>query len=176
MVPFARDLKPLNFISCPEGDDEGTDVEPGDVGEFLIRGPIVMKGYFRQLEATAAVLVDGWFHTGDLARTMDGGFYEFVGRKKNIIKSHGVNHPPGERNFGDPQDGGRDGCDYHRDRGRRQRTTTHVGSSPALPGRQQRFDISGSLSAIRNWGFQVLAWEGGLDVWTFEPRQRGHAM
>jgi long-chain acyl-CoA synthetase len=74
--------------------DANAEVEPGEVGELLIRGPIVTKGYFRQPEATAQVLVDGWFHTGDLVRTIDQGFYEFVGRKKNIIKSRGINiHP-----------------------------------------------------------------------------------
>jgi long-chain acyl-CoA synthetase len=90
----------VGTIGKPEGcearvvDGRDAEVEPSEVGELLIRGPIVMKGYFRQPEATAAVLVDGWFHTGDLVRTIDQGFYEFVGRKKNIIKSRGVNiHP-----------------------------------------------------------------------------------
>ena len=75
-------------------DDGDQDVRPGETGELLIRGPIVMTGYFRQPEETAAVLVDGWFRTGDLVRADDEQFFEFVGRKKNVIKSRGVSvHP-----------------------------------------------------------------------------------
>ncbi len=90
----------VGTIGKPEGcearivNDRNADVPPGETGELLIRGPIVMSGYFRQPEATAEVLIGGWFHTGDLVRRTDEGFYEFVGRKKNVIKSRGVGIQP----------------------------------------------------------------------------------
>lgn len=75
-------------------DDAGREVPPGETGELILRGGIVMKGYFRQPEATAAVLRDGWFHTGDLASVDDKGFFVFAGRKKSAIVSRGVTiHP-----------------------------------------------------------------------------------
>jgi len=74
-------------------DEEGRDV-PADgqtVGEVIARSNVVMKGYWRQPEATDAVIVDGWFHTGDMA-TMDAeGMIEIVDRKKDLIISGGEN-------------------------------------------------------------------------------------
>jgi len=74
-------------------DEEGKDV-PADnqtVGEVIARSNVVMKGYWRQPEATDAVIVDGWFHTGDMA-TMDAeGMIEIVDRKKDLIISGGEN-------------------------------------------------------------------------------------
>lgn len=74
-------------------DDEGNDVPPDNqtVGEIIARSNVVMKGYWRQPEATDAVIVDGWFHTGDMA-TMDAeGMVEIVDRKKDLIISGGEN-------------------------------------------------------------------------------------
>lgn len=62
-------------------DDSGNDVPAGEAGELWVRGSNVMKGYFRQPEATAAVLKHGWYHTGDLARVDTDGFFAIVGRK-----------------------------------------------------------------------------------------------
>jgi fatty-acyl-CoA synthase len=74
-------------------DEESRDV-PADgqtVGEVIARSNVVMKGYWRQPEATDAVIVDGWFHTGDMA-TMDAeGMIEIVDRKKDLIISGGEN-------------------------------------------------------------------------------------
>src|SRR5438105_1720552 len=74
-------------------DDAGRDVAPdsGEVGEVIARANVVMKGYWRQPEATAAVIVDGWFHTGDMALIDDEGFIEVVDRKKDLIISGGEN-------------------------------------------------------------------------------------
>lgn len=77
-------------------DDLGNHVGPDTPGELLLRGDLVMKGYFRQPEATAKMIRDGWLHTGDLA-TVDGeGFYRIVGRKKNVIIVGGINVYPEE--------------------------------------------------------------------------------
>jgi len=73
--------------------DEGHDVKPdsGEVGEVITRANVVMKGYWRQPEATDAVIVDGWFHTGDMALLDSEGFIEVVDRKKDLIISGGEN-------------------------------------------------------------------------------------
>ncbi|HZM87915.1 MAG TPA: o-succinylbenzoate--CoA ligase, partial [Blastocatellia bacterium] len=74
-------------------DDSGRDVEPdsGVVGEVITRANVVMKGYWQQPEATDAVIVDGWFHTGDMALLDSEGFIEVVDRKKDLIISGGEN-------------------------------------------------------------------------------------
>jgi len=72
---------------------DGRDVKPDslEVGEVVVRGDVVMEGYWRQPEATANVLHDGWFHTGDLA-TVDGeGYILIVDRGKDMILSGGEN-------------------------------------------------------------------------------------
>ncbi len=74
-------------------DREGRDV-PGDgvtVGEIVARSNVVMDGYFHDPEATAAVLRDGWFHTGDMAVVDAEGYVTIVDRKKDIIISGGEN-------------------------------------------------------------------------------------
>lgn len=79
-IPFAE----LRVV-----DEEGRDVPDGDVGELLARTPIVMQGYYRDAEQTAAAFRDGWFMTGDLVRRDPDGFYYFVARKKDIIRRRG---------------------------------------------------------------------------------------
>jgi long-chain acyl-CoA synthetase len=74
--------------------DSGRDVAPGTTGELILRGDNVMRGYFRMPDETAAVLKDGWFHTGDLAATDEDGFYRIVGRKKSVIITAGMNVYP----------------------------------------------------------------------------------
>ncbi|MBI4715430.1 MAG: long-chain fatty acid--CoA ligase [Nitrospirae bacterium] len=72
------------------------DVPPGGVGELTIRGPQVMAGYWNRPEETAAVLRDGWLHTGDLARMDADGYFFIMERKKDMIKSGGENVYPRE--------------------------------------------------------------------------------
>ncbi|MDQ3424318.1 MAG: long-chain fatty acid--CoA ligase [Actinomycetota bacterium] len=71
---------------------EGSD----EVGEIAIRGHNVMKGYYQRPEATAEVLRDGWFRTGDLARRDDDGYYFIVDRAKDMIIRGGFNVYPRE--------------------------------------------------------------------------------
>jgi len=73
--------------------DEGRDVAPdgAEVGEVIARANVVMSGYWRQPEATDAVIVDGYFHTGDMATLDREGYIEVVDRKKDLIISGGEN-------------------------------------------------------------------------------------
>ena len=68
----------------------------GEVGELLIRGPQVMRGYWKREAETRQVLRDGWLHTGDLARMDRDGFFYIEDRKKDMIKSGGENVYPRE--------------------------------------------------------------------------------
>jgi fatty-acyl-CoA synthase len=86
--------KPVLFSEVKLVDEEGNEVRPGEVGNLLVRGPIVMKEYWNRPEATNEAIKDGWFHTGDLARTDDEGFFYIVGRKKEMIISGGENIYP----------------------------------------------------------------------------------
>ena len=77
-------------------DDAGNDVPDGDPGEIVIRGHNVMKGYWGKPEATEAAIKDGWFHSGDVARRDEDGFYFIVDRKKDMIIRGGYNVYPRE--------------------------------------------------------------------------------
>ncbi|MER6975620.1 long-chain-fatty-acid--CoA ligase [Streptomyces carpinensis] len=76
--------------------DDGTPVGPGGVGELAIRGENVMKGYWNRPRATAEAIRDGWFHSGDLARVDEDGYYFIVDRKKDLIIRGGYNVYPRE--------------------------------------------------------------------------------
>lgn len=84
---------PMIGVDIRVVDDEGCDVAPdsGEVGEVIARANVVMGGYWRQPEATDAVIVDGWFHTGDMALCDKEGYIEVVDRKKDLIISGGEN-------------------------------------------------------------------------------------
>jgi long-chain acyl-CoA synthetase len=69
--------------------DTGAEVSGDAVGELVVRGPQVMKGYFNNPLATESVLRDGWMFTGDMARRDADGYYTLVDRKKDIIKTSG---------------------------------------------------------------------------------------
>ncbi len=77
-------------------DLDGAELPRGEVGELLVRGPQVMKGYWRNPEATAAAIQDGWFATGDLARQDEDGVFFIVDRKKDMILRGGYNVYPRE--------------------------------------------------------------------------------
>ncbi len=74
-----------------------TEVRVSEEGEILFKGDHVMKGYYKDEEATNAVIIDGWYHTGDLGYVDEEGFITLTGRKKNlIILSNGENLSPEE--------------------------------------------------------------------------------
>ncbi|MFJ4654619.1 long-chain fatty acid--CoA ligase [Nocardia sp. NPDC088792] len=77
-------------------DEDGTDVAEEAVGEIVIRGKNVMKGYWGKPEATAASIKQGWFHSGDLGYRDEDGFYFIVDRKKDMIIRGGYNVYPRE--------------------------------------------------------------------------------
>ncbi|MEP7114258.1 MAG: long-chain fatty acid--CoA ligase [Ilumatobacteraceae bacterium] len=72
------------------------DLRTGDIGEIVIKGDSVMKGYWRNPSATAEAMVDGWLHTGDLARVDEDGYFFIVDRKKDMIIRGGYNVYPRE--------------------------------------------------------------------------------
>jgi long-chain acyl-CoA synthetase len=88
---------PVDGVEMRLVDQEGRDMAQGDVGEILIRGPVVMSGYWNRQEATAEALdEDGWLHTGDLAKRDEDGYFFIVDRKKELIIRGGFNIYPRE--------------------------------------------------------------------------------
>ncbi len=89
--------KPLMFTQARLLDEAGREVPVGEVGELCLRGGHVCQGYWNQPEASAAALDgEGFFHTGDLARRDEEGFYYIAGRRKDMLISGGVNVYPAE--------------------------------------------------------------------------------
>lgn len=92
MGPIGRHPDPARpWAQCRVVDDAGCDVAEGDVGELIVKTPIIMQGYFRDPEQTRAAFRDGWFLTGDLVRRDADGYFYFVSRKKDIIRRRGEN-------------------------------------------------------------------------------------
>ncbi|MFW2382682.1 MAG: AMP-binding protein, partial [Acidimicrobiales bacterium] len=87
---------PIFHIDMKIVDEAGNEVGPNEPGELLIRGPHVTPGYWRQPEATAETIKDGWLWTGDLAVKDDEGFFTIKGRSKDMFISGGENVYPAE--------------------------------------------------------------------------------
>ena len=87
---------PIRGVEFKLVDDEHNEVGPGEIGEILIKGHNVMKGYLNQPEATTAAIKDGWFATGDMAKVDEDGYYFIVDRKKELIIRGGYNVYPRE--------------------------------------------------------------------------------
>lgn len=109
MSPSVTTLQPWNAFEKPDSvgqvyptletrvvNDNDEDVPPGVVGELIVRGPTMLQGYYKNAEATADALRNGWFHTGDLVKVDEEGFYSIVDRKKDLIISGGENVYPKE--------------------------------------------------------------------------------
>jgi acyl-CoA synthetase (AMP-forming)/AMP-acid ligase II len=83
--------KPVVQLRVRIVDDHGQDVPPNTLGEIVLRGPKVFKGYWKNPQATAEAIKNGWFHTGDLGTMDEEGYLYIVDRKKDIIISGGEN-------------------------------------------------------------------------------------
>jgi len=77
-------------------DDEDNELPTNGIGELLIRGQNVMKGYYKDEEATSHVIKNGWLYTSDLARMDEDGYIFLAGRKKRMIITSGFNVYPRE--------------------------------------------------------------------------------
>jgi long-chain acyl-CoA synthetase len=88
---------PVPGVEMKVVDAEGNEVPQGEVGEILIRGPVVMKGYWNRPDATAETIdADGWLHSGDMASVDEDGYFFIVDRKKDMIIRGGFNVYPRE--------------------------------------------------------------------------------
>jgi long-chain acyl-CoA synthetase len=87
---------PIEGVEMRVVDERDEEVAPGEVGEIVIRGHNVMKGYWRRPDATAEAMRGGWFHSGDMARVDEEGYFFIVDRKKDMIIRGGYNVYPRE--------------------------------------------------------------------------------
>ncbi|MEH7112483.1 AMP-binding protein [Neobacillus niacini] len=84
-------LQPAMWNEIRVVNDQGDDVGPGEVGELIIKGATVFKGYWNNTEATAETIKNGWLYTGDIAEVDEEGFVFIVDRKKDMIVTGGLN-------------------------------------------------------------------------------------
>jgi long-chain acyl-CoA synthetase len=87
---------PVEGVRSKLVDDDGNDAGKDDVGEIVIRGHNVMKGYWNRQDATEEAMRGGWFHTGDVAKLDADGYFFIVDRKKDLIIRGGYNVYPRE--------------------------------------------------------------------------------
>jgi len=87
---------PLEGVEMQVVDEDDNPVAQGEVGEIVIRGHNIMKGYWQRPDATAEAMRNGWFHSGDMARTDEEGYFYIVDRKKDLIIRGGYNVYPRE--------------------------------------------------------------------------------
>lgn len=87
---------PIPGLAVRIVDADGMDVETGKEGELIVRGPNLMFGYHNKPAETAAALKNGWYHTGDLAKSDESGFLTITGRLKELIIRGGQNIAPAE--------------------------------------------------------------------------------
>jgi long-chain acyl-CoA synthetase len=87
---------PLEEVEMKVFDEDDNEVPQGEVGEIVIRGHNVMKGYWCRPDATAEAMRGGWFHSGDMARVDEDGYFFIVDRKKDMIIRGGYNVYPRE--------------------------------------------------------------------------------
>jgi long-chain acyl-CoA synthetase len=87
---------PIRGVEFKLVDDDGNEVAQGEIGEILIKGHNIMKGYLNHPEATAEAIKDGWFATGDMAKVDEDGYFFIVDRKKELIIRGGYNVYPRE--------------------------------------------------------------------------------
>ncbi|MEW6263903.1 MAG: class I adenylate-forming enzyme family protein [Thermodesulfobacteriota bacterium] len=83
--------KPPEFREVRIVDQDDKDVAPGEIGELLVKGPGLFKGYYKKPQETSDAFLGEWFRTGDLFRRDENGCYYIVGRKKDMIRRSGDN-------------------------------------------------------------------------------------
>ncbi len=88
--------KPLIHVQMRIVDEQDRDVPPGETGELVLRGPTLFLEYWNRPDATEEAFRNGWFHSGDIARQDEEGFYYIVDRKKDMLISGGENVYPTE--------------------------------------------------------------------------------
>lgn len=88
--------RPVPWLNVALLDDDLNEVPQGELGEICVRGPLVMKGYWKKPAETAEAFRGGWLHTGDVARKDKDGFMTIVDRKKDMIVTGGFNVFPRE--------------------------------------------------------------------------------
>jgi long-chain acyl-CoA synthetase len=82
---------PQPFFEMRILNEQGKDLPPGEIGEIVGRGPVLMPGYYKRPDLTSQTIVDGWLHSGDLGYVDEDGFLYLADRKKDMIVSGGVN-------------------------------------------------------------------------------------
>lgn len=87
---------PLRHLECRVIGSDDVDLPVGEIGELVVRGPNVFKGYWGLVHESAQALAGGWFHTGDLASRDEDGYFTLVDRKKDMIITGGENVYPAE--------------------------------------------------------------------------------
>ncbi len=87
---------PNFYVNVRVVDAQGREVRAGEIGELLLNGPMCTLGYWQNSKATAEAIQDGWFHTGDLVKFDDEGYFYVVGRKKEMFISGAENVYPAE--------------------------------------------------------------------------------
>ncbi len=93
------ETSPVISVNCEDDDGwmigttgtviDGVEVKIAEDGEILVKGPNVMMGYYKMEEETTKVMIDGWFHTGDIGTLVDGKYVKITDRKKEIFKTSG---------------------------------------------------------------------------------------
>jgi len=87
---------PIDGVEMKLVDDDGNEVDQGEVGEIVIKGHNIMKGYWNRPDATEEAIKDGWFHSGDMGKVDEDGYFFIVDRKKELIIRGGYNVYPRE--------------------------------------------------------------------------------
>jgi long-chain acyl-CoA synthetase len=87
---------PIEGVEIRVVDEDDNEVEQGEAGEIVIRGHNIMKGYWRRPDATEEAMRGGWFHSGDIGRVDEDGYFYIVDRKKDLIIRGGYNVYPRE--------------------------------------------------------------------------------
>jgi len=85
---------PIKDVEMRIVDEKGEDLPVGEIGEIVVRGPNVMKGYWKNPEATKEVFFGEWLRTGDLGTVDEDGYFAIVDRKKDLIIVNGMNVYP----------------------------------------------------------------------------------